>query len=74
MEWLAWHPRGDVLLAGSDDFTAWMWNASSGACMQVAPCLLDQVRRSGARLLALWVFTRATERDFFGVMQVRSAC
>ena len=34
VEWLAWHPRGDVLLAGSEDFTAWMWNASLGTCMQ----------------------------------------
>ena len=38
MEWLAWHPRGDVLLAGSEDFTAWMWNASLGTCMQARSC------------------------------------
>ena len=37
IEWLSWHPRGDVLVAGSEDFTAWMWNASSGAVMQVLP-------------------------------------
>lgn len=24
-----------MLLAGSEDFTAWMWNADDGACMQV---------------------------------------
>ena len=40
MEWLAWHPRGDVLLAGSEDFTAWMWNASLGTCMQACCCPL----------------------------------
>ena len=34
--WLQWHPRGSVLVAGSEDFTAWMWNTDSGQCMQVA--------------------------------------
>ena len=35
VEWVAWHPRGDVVLAGADDFTAWMWQAATGQCMQV---------------------------------------
>ena len=35
IEWLSWHPRGHVLLAGSEDFTAWLWNADDGTCMQV---------------------------------------
>ena len=26
IEWVEWHPRGRVCLAGSEDFTAWMWN------------------------------------------------
>jgi hypothetical protein len=26
---------GDVILAGSEDFTMWMWLAQSGNCMQV---------------------------------------
>ncbi len=33
--WLQWHPRGSVVIAGSEDFTSWMWNADSGDCMQV---------------------------------------
>ena len=40
VEWVAWHPRGDVILAGSEDFTAWMWNAQSGEMMQVSLCCL----------------------------------
>lgn len=36
IEWVSWHPRGDVVLAGSEDFTAWMWNAQSGDMMQVS--------------------------------------
>ncbi len=35
VNWLQWHPRGNVLLAGSEDFTAWLWNAQTGACMHV---------------------------------------
>ena len=35
VNWLQWHPRGNVLLAGSEDFTAWLWNAQNGACMHV---------------------------------------
>ncbi|GHP03804.1 hypothetical protein PPROV_000255900 [Pycnococcus provasolii] len=34
-EWLTWHPRGDVLLCGCEDFTAWMFNAKDGLCMNV---------------------------------------
>ena len=34
-QWLRWHPRGHVVLAGSEDFTSWMWNADTGACLSV---------------------------------------
>ena len=34
VEWISWHPKGDVILAGSEDFTTWMWNAQTGAMMQ----------------------------------------
>ena len=32
---MRWHPKGNVLLAGSEDFTAWMWNADNAELMQV---------------------------------------
>ena len=35
VEWLAWHPKGDVVLCGACDGTLWMWLATSGACMRV---------------------------------------
>ena len=40
INFLAWHPKGDVLLAGSSDGTAWMWSTPPAAspaatCMQV---------------------------------------
>ncbi|KAF7820574.1 angio-associated migratory cell protein [Senna tora] len=31
IEWLRWHPRGHLLLAGAEDSTVWMWNADRGA-------------------------------------------
>ncbi|CAG8581751.1 13074_t:CDS:2, partial [Cetraspora pellucida] len=33
--WLDWHPKGTVLLAGSNDATIWMWQIPSGNCMNV---------------------------------------
>ncbi|KAJ3262276.1 hypothetical protein HK103_002689 [Boothiomyces macroporosus] len=33
--WLKWHPRGNVLLAGSEDGTVWMWTIPNGNCMNV---------------------------------------
>ena len=35
VEWLGWHPKGDVVLCGACDGTLWMWLATSGACMRV---------------------------------------
>ena len=35
IEWLTWHPKGMVLLAGSEDMLAWMFNASQQQVMQV---------------------------------------
>ncbi|KAI0029710.1 WD40 repeat-like protein [Vararia minispora EC-137] len=33
--WLKWHPKGPVLLAGSNDSTVWLWQLPSGNTMQV---------------------------------------
>ncbi|KAJ1977207.1 60S ribosomal subunit assembly or modification protein [Dimargaris verticillata] len=33
--WLDWHPRGNILLAGSADGTMWMWMLPLGKCMNV---------------------------------------
>ncbi|WVY98256.1 hypothetical protein V8G54_030407 [Vigna mungo] len=33
IEWLSWHPRGHILLAGSEDFTIWTWNTDNAALL-----------------------------------------
>ncbi|EOD28621.1 hypothetical protein EMIHUDRAFT_418542 [Emiliania huxleyi CCMP1516] len=35
INWVCWHARGHVLLAGSEDATAWMWKVPEGAVMQI---------------------------------------
>jgi len=35
IQWIDWHPRGYVLLAGGADGTIWMWTIPTGKCMQV---------------------------------------
>ena len=35
IEWAVWHPRGNAVLAGSADGTAWMWLSHNGQCVQV---------------------------------------
>ncbi|KAM0824704.1 hypothetical protein ACQ4PT_070019 [Festuca glaucescens] len=30
-EWLKWHPRGHLIIAGSEDCNVWMWNADHNA-------------------------------------------
>ena len=37
IEFISWHPKGNVILAGSVDTTCWMWMAGTGTgrCMQV---------------------------------------
>ncbi|RKP26065.1 WD40-repeat-containing domain protein [Syncephalis pseudoplumigaleata] len=35
VEWIDWHPKGHILLAGARDTTLWMWQLPSGRCMHV---------------------------------------
>ncbi|KAG0657835.1 hypothetical protein C6P46_006197 [Rhodotorula mucilaginosa] len=35
VNWLDWHPKGNVLLAGGADGTVWVWNLPSGQTMHV---------------------------------------
>lgn len=34
-QWVRWHPRGHVVLVGSEDSTVWMWNADRGVYLQM---------------------------------------
>ncbi|CAO1618968.1 unnamed protein product [Sympodiomycopsis kandeliae] len=35
VQFITWHPKGHVLVAGYADSTTWMWNLPSGSVMQV---------------------------------------
>ncbi|XVE60838.1 hypothetical protein DITRI_Ditri05aG0158800 [Diplodiscus trichospermus] len=35
LQWVKWHPKGHLILAGSEDCTVWMWNADNGNCLKV---------------------------------------
>jgi WD40 repeat protein len=34
-QWVKHHPRGNVVLARPEDFTAWLWNVETAACITV---------------------------------------
>ncbi|CAD7937975.1 unnamed protein product [Amoebophrya sp. A25] len=47
IEFGAWHPKGNVFLAGSGDSTSWMWHAGTGQCMNVYAGHSDAVTCGG---------------------------
>lgn len=54
--WMRWHPKGNVLLAGSNDTTAWLWNLPSGSTMQVfaghaSPVVCGEFTPDGKRIV-----------------------
>ncbi|KAI0956152.1 hypothetical protein AcV7_006628 [Taiwanofungus camphoratus] len=54
--WLRWHPKGNVLLAGSNDSTVWLWQLPSGNTMQVfaghtAPVQCGEFTPDGKRII-----------------------
>lgn len=34
-QWLKWHPRGHLILTGSEDGIVWLWNADKGASLNM---------------------------------------
>ena len=56
VQWLRWHPKGNVLLAGSNDSTVWLWQLPSGNTMQVfaghtAPVQCGDFTPDGKRII-----------------------
>ncbi|KAI1797143.1 ribosome biogenesis protein Sqt1 [Ganoderma leucocontextum] len=54
--WIRWHPKGAVLLAGSNDTTVWLWQLPSGNTMQVfaghtAPVTCGDFTPDGKRII-----------------------
>lgn len=34
-QWVRWHPRGHLIMAGSEDSTVWLWNADKNAYLSM---------------------------------------
>ena len=34
-QWVRWHPRGHLVLAGLEDSTVWLWNADKSAYLNM---------------------------------------
>lgn len=35
VQWVRWHPKGHLVLAGAEDSSIWMWNADKAAYLNV---------------------------------------
>ncbi|PIA15769.1 putative angio-associated migratory cell protein [Coemansia reversa NRRL 1564] len=57
IQWLCWHPRGNVLLSGANDASMWMWSLPGGDFMNVfnghsAPVTCGQFTPSGRNIVS----------------------
>lgn len=55
--WIDWHPRGNVLVAGTDDGSLWMWSLPAGNFMQVfrghsAPATCGRFTHDGRNIVS----------------------
>jgi WD40 repeat protein len=47
VEWIDWHPKGNLLACGSSDSTAWLWNVKTKKCLNVFAGHAGAVTRGG---------------------------
>lgn len=56
LHWIDWHPKANVLLAGTLDGTLWMWQVPSGQCKTLrgpnSSCCVGQALGDGKRAVA----------------------
>lgn len=56
LHWIDWHPRANVLLAGTVDGTVWMWQVPSGQCKTLrgphSGCCAGRALSDGKRAVA----------------------
>ncbi|KAJ1848985.1 60S ribosomal subunit assembly or modification protein [Coemansia sp. RSA 2708] len=57
IQWLSWHPRGNVLLTGANDASLWMWSLPGGDFMNVfnghsAPVTCGQFTHNGRNIVS----------------------
>ncbi|KAJ2605626.1 60S ribosomal subunit assembly or modification protein [Coemansia sp. RSA 1722] len=57
IQWINWHPKGNVLLAGANDASMWMWSLPNGDFMNVfnghaAPVTCGRFTNSGRQIVS----------------------
>ncbi|KAJ1945477.1 60S ribosomal subunit assembly or modification protein, partial [Linderina macrospora] len=57
IQWINWHPKGNVLLAGANDTSMWMWSLPNGDFMNVfnghsAPVTCGRFTNSGRNIIS----------------------
>ncbi|KAJ1815399.1 60S ribosomal subunit assembly or modification protein [Coemansia sp. RSA 2598] len=57
IQWVNWHPKGNVLLAGANDASMWMWSLPNGDFMNVfnghaAPVTCGRFTNSGRQIVS----------------------
>ncbi|KAJ2777153.1 60S ribosomal subunit assembly or modification protein [Coemansia interrupta] len=57
IQWINWHPKGNVLLAGAQDASLWMWSLPTGDFMNVfnghgAPVTCGRFTNSGKHIVS----------------------
>ncbi|KAJ1848145.1 60S ribosomal subunit assembly or modification protein [Coemansia sp. RSA 2703] len=57
IQWINWHPKGNVLLAGANDASMWMWSLPTGDFMNVfnghgAPVTCGRFTNSGKHIVS----------------------
>ncbi|KAJ2723107.1 60S ribosomal subunit assembly or modification protein [Coemansia sp. Benny D115] len=57
IQWINWHPKGNVLLAGANDASLWMWSLPNGDFMNVfnghsAPVTCGRFTNSGRQIVS----------------------
>ncbi|KAJ1964311.1 60S ribosomal subunit assembly or modification protein [Dipsacomyces acuminosporus] len=57
VQWIDWHPKGNVLLAGANDASLWMWSLPNGEFMNVfnghsAPVTCGRFTNNGRNILS----------------------
>lgn len=68
-QWVRWHPRGHLVLAGSEDSTVWMWNGDKGSYLNLfsghgGSVTCGDFTPDGMELFFIWMLFHACYHAF----------